>query len=67
MSDDLFIFDEVEEDEEWFCSECNMGPMESTKTKCPRCGFKQNCHWEKETELDENGEPIDESYYEKYY
>jgi uncharacterized paraquat-inducible protein A len=63
-----FVYDREEEDnEDWFCSDCNMGPIAEEKTKCPRCGFKHHGHWEKDVELDENGDPIDEKFYEEHY
>jgi rubrerythrin len=62
-----FFIDNEQENEEWFCEDCNNGPMDEKITKCPRCGFKHHAHWEQETELDENGEPIDEKFYEEHY
>jgi len=68
MSDWDFDFGiETEENEDWFCDDCNMGPIDEKKTKCPRCGHKHKSHWEQEQELDENGDPIDEAYYEEHY
>lgn len=64
---DFLIDDEHDETEDWFCDDCNMGPLDANKTKCPRCGFKHRSHWEQDVELDDNGEPIDEAYYEEHY
>ena len=63
-----FVYDNDEqENEDWFCEECNMGPIEEKKTQCPRCGLKHHSHWEKDVELDENGDPIDEKFFEEHY
>ena len=63
-----FVYDNDEQDnEDWFCDDCNMGPIDEKKTRCPRCGFKHSSHWEKDVELDENGDPIDEAFYEEHY
>ena len=66
---DLDFFDggDEHETEDWYCDDCSMGPIDSEKTKCPRCGFKHKAHWEKEVELDENGDPIDEKFFEEHY
>ena len=64
---DFVYEDNDQENEDWFCDDCNMGPIDEEKTKCPRCGFKHHSHREKDVELDEFGEPIDEEFYEKHY
>ena len=64
---DIFGTEEESETEDWFCDDCNMGPIDSEATKCPRCGFKHKNHFRQEAELDENGDPIDEKFYEEHY
>jgi len=67
MDDFDFIYDNEDGNQDWFCEDCNNGPLEEKITKCPRCGFKQKSHWEQDVELDEQGEPVDEKYYEEHY
>ena len=68
MDDFDFVYDREEEDnEDWFCSDCNMGPIDSEKSKCPRCGFKLKHHREDDLELDENGDAINMEEYYKHY
>ena len=67
MDDFDFIYDKEEENQEWFCEDCNNGPLDEKITKCNRCGFKLHSHWEQDVEVDENGDPIDEKFYEEHY
>ena len=62
---DLIVGDE--ESGEWFCSDCEYGPMDEEEAKCGRCGARHQNHKDEEAELDENGEPINEEYYEEHY
>ena len=67
MDEDFLLDNEHEENEDWYCQDCEMGPIHHDKTKCPRCGFKMKNHFESDAELDEFGDPIDEKYYEEHY
>lgn len=62
-----FLIDDEYEAEEWFCDDCNMGPIAAEKTKCPRCGFKLKYHHDEHQEMDDEGNPIDMEEYHKHY
>tara|TARA_B100000579_G_scaffold391121_1_gene366103 strand:+ start:1292 stop:1519 length:228 start_codon:yes stop_codon:yes gene_type:complete len=39
---------DVEENEEWYCEDCEHGPMAEKENKCSRCGAKHGKHYEEE-------------------
>ena len=73
MDDFDLIIDELGEEEAedkyWLCEECNLDDIDIEETRCPRCGHKHKTHHARaeELELDDNGDPIDVSYYEEHY
>jgi hypothetical protein len=68
MEDDLdLILGEEETGGDWFCEACEYGPMDEEEGRCGRCNHKHKHHKDEEMELDENGDPVDEKYYEEHY
>jgi|TARA_A100001388_G_scaffold145813_1_gene108192 rubrerythrin len=59
--------DEVNEDyaDDWYCQNCEHGPLSEDDDRCPRCGTKWNEHFPEEAECDEDGYPIEK--YEEVY
>ena len=39
---------DVEENEEWYCEDCEHGSMAEKENKCSRCGAKHGKHYEEE-------------------
>ncbi len=39
---------DVEDNEEWYCEDCEHGPMAEKENKCSRCGAKHGKHYEEE-------------------
>ena len=39
---------DVEKNEEWYCEDCEHGPMAEKENKCSRCGAKHGKHYEEE-------------------
>ena len=39
---------DVEENEEWYCEDCEHGPMAEKENKWSRCGAKHGKHYEEE-------------------
>ena len=37
-----------EEQEDWYCDDCEHGPMMSSETHCSRCGAKHRFHKQEE-------------------
>jgi len=64
---DLILGDDDYDASEWYCEDCEHGPMAEEEAKCQRCGAKHKHHRDEEMELDEHGDPLDEKYYEEHY
>ena len=39
---------DVDENEEWYCEDCEHGPRAEKENKCSRCGAKHGKHYEEE-------------------
>lgn len=66
---DLILGGDVSEElgGEWYCNECEFGPLEEEEIRCSRCGHKHSMAPAEEMELDENGDPVDQEHYEEHY
>ncbi len=48
---DVYREEEVDHDEDWWCMECEHGPMTEKELKCSRCGIKRKNFVANEDEL----------------